>query len=197
MSDRNPYFFKSKLSAAKFRQILRYFALDLTASDAAELTGISVRSVNDIDLRLRRRLAEECAKVSPFSGPLAADESYFGPRRVRGKRGRGALGKTIVFGLLKRNGCVYTESVPNASKATLQAIIRGKAQLKASSTPMAGVVMMAWSIWALTNISGCITGIMNLSPGTNRSTASSHSGAMPNDACRNSMAFLNTPSNGI
>ena len=130
MNDRNPYFYKSKLSGSKFRQILRYFALDLTATDTAELTGISVRSINDIYLRLRRHLAEECAKVSPFTGQLEADESYFGPRRVRGKRGRGASGKTIVFGLLKRNGCVYTEIVPNAAKATLQAIIRGKAAVE-------------------------------------------------------------------
>lgn len=50
----------------------------------------------------------------------------FGTKRIRGKRGRGAGGKTIVFGLLKRGDCVYTEIVPDASKATLQAIIRGK-----------------------------------------------------------------------
>ena len=47
---------------------------------------------------------------------------------MRGKRGRGASGKTIVFGLLKRGNCVYTEIVPDATKRTLQAIIRGKAQ---------------------------------------------------------------------
>jgi transposase-like protein len=35
-------------------------------------------------------------------------------------------GKTIVFGLLKRGDSAYTEIVPNACKATLQAIIRGK-----------------------------------------------------------------------
>ena len=40
--------------------------------------------------------------------------------------GRGADGKTIVFGLFKRGDCVYTEIVPNVYKATLQAIIRGK-----------------------------------------------------------------------
>ena len=34
------------------------------------------------------------------------DESYFGARRIRGKRGRGAKGKTIVFGLKKRKGKV-------------------------------------------------------------------------------------------
>jgi transposase len=45
---------------------------------------------------------------------------------VRGKRGRGAFGKTIVFGIFKRNGSVFTEIVPNCSKATLQAVIRGR-----------------------------------------------------------------------
>ncbi len=38
-----------------------------------------------------------------------ADESYFGGRR-KGKRGRGAAGKVPVFGLLKRNGKVYTDT---------------------------------------------------------------------------------------
>ena len=95
------------------------------------MTGLSVRSVNQLFLRLRERLAEECRRSSPFHGELEADESYFGPRRVRGRRGRGAGGKTIVFGLLKRGDQVYTEIVPNASKATLQAIIRGKADLQA------------------------------------------------------------------
>lgn len=70
-----------------------------------------------------------CAQRSPFSGELEADEPYFGPKRVRGKRGRGAGDKTIVFGLLKRGDDVYTEIVTNASKAILQAIIRGKADI--------------------------------------------------------------------
>jgi hypothetical protein len=38
---------------------------------------------------------------APLVGQIEVDESYFGARRVRGKRGCGALGKTIVFGLLK------------------------------------------------------------------------------------------------
>ncbi len=126
MIGKNRYYRRAKISEAKFRQLLRLFALDLTASDAARLCGLSVRSTNDIYQRIRLRLAQHCAARSPFAGELEADESYFGPRRVRGKRGRGAGSKTIVFGLLKRDDCVYTEIVPNASKATLQAIIRGK-----------------------------------------------------------------------
>ena len=52
------------------------------------------------------------------------------PHRVRGKRGRGAYGKTIVFGLLKRGGKVYTEIVPNCKSKTLQDIIRGKVSVE-------------------------------------------------------------------
>jgi transposase len=130
MIGKNRYYRRSKVSEAKFRQLLRYFCMDLTATDAACLCGLSVRSVNTIYLRLRARMASACEQASPlsaFKGALEADESYFGPRRVRGRRGRGAGGKTIVFGLLKRGKNVYTEIVPNASKATLQAIIRGQA----------------------------------------------------------------------
>ena len=61
---------------------------------------------------------------------MEVDESFFGARRLKGKRGRGAFGKTIVFGIFQRNGHVYTEIVPNCSKATLQAVIRGKVELK-------------------------------------------------------------------
>ena len=46
-----------------------------------------------------------------FDGEVEVDESYFGGQR-KGKRGRGAAGKVAVFGLLKRNGKVYTVAVP-------------------------------------------------------------------------------------
>lgn len=129
MSSKTKLYSGSKLPDRKFRQILRYFALDFTASDTARLSGISVRSVNPIYLKLRQRILEHCQAQSPFTGTVECDEAYFGPSRVRGKRGRGAGGKTIVFGLLKRDDCVYTEIVPDCSKATLQAIIRGHADL--------------------------------------------------------------------
>ncbi len=125
MVNKNRYYSCSKISEAKFRQLIRCFSLDLTATSTAELAGISVRSVNNIFLKIRRRIAESCELESPLQGSVEVDESYFGPHRVRGKRGRGAYGKTIVFGLLKRGDKVYTEIVPDCSKTTLQAIIRG------------------------------------------------------------------------
>ena len=123
----NRYYRRSRIAEAKFRLLARHFALDLCAADAAQLTGISHRSVIMIFGKIRRRIAEECERQSPFKdGEVEVDESYFGPRRVRGRRGRGAGRKTIVFGLLKRDGKVYTGIVPDCKKATLQAIIRGR-----------------------------------------------------------------------
>ena len=45
-----------------------------------------------------------------MNGEVEVDESYFGPKRARGKRGRGVGGKTIVFGLLKREGGVFASN---------------------------------------------------------------------------------------
>ena len=59
MNLKNKYQKFSKITEPKFRQLLRLFALDLTASDTAKLTGVSIRSVNSPYLKLRRRLADE------------------------------------------------------------------------------------------------------------------------------------------
>jgi transposase-like protein len=97
----------------------------LTASKTAEIVAVTRPSGSRIFVKLRQRTAQECERASPFGGTVEVDESYFGARRVRGKHGRGASGKTIVFGIFKRNGSVYTEIVPDCKARTLQAIIRG------------------------------------------------------------------------
>jgi len=126
---RNRYIPRSHLSEAKVRQILRLFALDLEATKVAALTRVSRRVVNRVFHELRVRMAQACEASTPFRGRVEVDESYFGRRRIRGKRGRGAGGKTVVFGIFKRNGRVYTQIVPDAKKATLRAIIRGRIAL--------------------------------------------------------------------
>jgi transposase len=132
MEQLNRYYRCSKISGRKFLPVLRHFALDLTASRTAQLTGLTRKSVNTIFLKIRERLAEGCERASPFSRcAVEVDESYFGARRVRGKRGRGASGKTIAFGIFKRNGCVYTGIVSDCKEATSQAIIRGRVAAQA------------------------------------------------------------------
>jgi len=128
MTINNKYLKRSKISEAKFREFIRYFSLDLDAHKITFLTGLNRNSVNRYLLLIRKRVAEFCEQSSPFQGEIEVDESYFGAHRVKGKRGRGAYGKTPVFGLLQRGGKVYTEIVPDCARKTLQAIIRGKVE---------------------------------------------------------------------
>jgi len=85
--------------------------MDLTATDTAELTDLSVRSVNDIYLNIRQRIAEHCEDQSPFRGQVEIDESYFGPKRIRGKRGRCAGGQTGIYSRLGRTLGRYKRAV--------------------------------------------------------------------------------------
>ena len=113
--------------------MLRAFAVDLTATQIAVLTGLNRNTVNAYLTKIQRRIAEQCEQASPFAGSIEVGESFFGARRMKGKRGPGAYGKTIVFDIFQRNGEVYTEIVPDCSKATLQAIIRGRVGLESVS----------------------------------------------------------------
>ena len=126
MSVKNKYAARSRISEAKIRQIVKLFAVDLGALQIAAIAGVNRNTVNRYLAAFRERIAHFCEAESPVKGEVEVDESYFGARRVRGLRGRGARGKTIVFGLFKRQGKVYTEIVPNCSKVTLQGIIRGR-----------------------------------------------------------------------
>ena len=125
MTVKNRYAKRAKISEAKFRQLIRYFVHDLDAQTIASLIQLNRNTVNRYLTLIRKRIAEFCEQQSPFIGEIEVDESYFGGKRIKGKRGRGAFKKTPVFGILKRGGKVYTEIVPDCAKTTLQGIIRG------------------------------------------------------------------------
>ena len=67
----------------------------------------------------------EAESEAMLGGEIEVDESYFGGKR-KGKRGRGAGGKILVFGLLNRGGRVYTKIISDASSETLIPIINPK-----------------------------------------------------------------------
>ena len=109
---------------------MKLFCLDLTATQIAAISHLNRNTVNRLIPLIRKRMAELSEEQARMAGVVEVDESYFGPHRVRGKRGRGASGKTIVFGLHKRGGCVFSQIVPDCSKTVLQGVIRGKVALE-------------------------------------------------------------------
>lgn len=134
MAQKNRYLFRGRISERTFRDLLRLFALDITADRAAVLTGLNHKTAAAIYTLLRLRMAELAERDCPFRGVVEVDESYFGPMRQRGQPGRGASRKVPVFGILERGGRVHCQIVKNCSKATLLAIIEGRVELSAEVT---------------------------------------------------------------
>ena len=113
------------ISENKFHQVLRLFCADLTSTQIAEVMQINRNTINRILQLLRTRILKLAESESYFeAGEIEVDESYFGSKRVRGKRGRGAGGKTKVFGMKKRGDKVYTQIVSNCSATELVPIIK-------------------------------------------------------------------------
>jgi transposase len=123
---KNKYLNRARISERKFREILMYFSGDETASKTAKYSKVTRKTVNKLYDKFRIRIAELSVADAKEHGEFEVDESYFGARRVRGKRGRGAAGKTPVFGLLKRDGKVYVNIVKNCKRKHLMPIIEGK-----------------------------------------------------------------------
>lgn len=117
----------NRLSRYQIKKIMKCFCEDLTATSAAKILAINRNTINAYYNAFRRKILEQLLQESHSEfGEFELDESYFGARRIRGKRGRGAAGKTPVFGLLKRNGQVFVTIVPNCSREELMPIIQGK-----------------------------------------------------------------------
>lgn len=123
---RNRYIRGAHISEREFRRILKCFSLDISAQTSAQMLSVSRQCIQRVYTLLRERVIElTVEEARPFAGEIEVDESYFGARRVRGKRGRGAGGKTPVLGLHKRGDRVFVSVVKNCSKRELMPILKG------------------------------------------------------------------------
>lgn len=116
-----------RIKEKKLRLLIRCFAFDITASQAANLVLVNRNTANRYFAWLRSLLLEEALmerEKEQISDGIEIDESYFGPKRVRGKRGRGAGKKIIVLGLLKRRGRIYAQIIDDASMDEILPIIK-------------------------------------------------------------------------
>ena len=124
---KNKYLKVAKISEAKFRVLVDCFSEDIAATQAARLSRVNRNTAQRIFTLLRARIVSLAIhENSPFAGEVEIDESYFGARRVRGQRGRGAAGKTPVIGLRKRDGKVFVEIVKDCSRKELMPVIKGQ-----------------------------------------------------------------------
>ena len=108
-------------------RLLEFFVLEVTARSAADILGIQPNTAMLFYKKIRQVISYhvELQAHEVFDGAVELDESYFGGAR-KGKRGRGATGKVVVFGILKRGGKVFTKVVSDTKAITLIPLITRK-----------------------------------------------------------------------
>lgn len=117
----NTPFEKSRTSLQTWFYAMYLFATTRHGVSANELQrqlGVTYKCAWRIGHEIRKHMANIDGEDS-LSGIVEVDETYIGGK-AKGKRGRGAGGKTVVFGMLERNGKVMTNVVPDAKTKTLQ-----------------------------------------------------------------------------
>jgi transposase len=99
--------------------IIKLFELEVSARKISQQVGISYpAALKAVTLIRRSILAGTPEGEELLRGEIEIDESYFGGKR-KGKRGRGALHKVPVFGILERNGVVKVDVVKDVTAASL------------------------------------------------------------------------------
>lgn len=124
-----------KIKGHRLKKIMKYFCSDLTATQTSNLLEINRKTINRYYKIFRENIYRyQKQEMKKFIGDIEVDESYFGPKRIKGKatrRGRGTH-RQPVFGIYERNGRVYTEIIPDCKMRTLRAIIKGKIDLEST-----------------------------------------------------------------
>ncbi len=89
----------------------------ISAKQLERELGVTYKTAWRIFTHVRSLMDEKPRKLS---GQVEVDETYVGGKR-HGKRGRGAAGKTIAMGMVKRQGRIVVKVVPDVKGKTLMA----------------------------------------------------------------------------
>ena len=124
---------RSRTSLHKWLYAMYLFSVSKHGVPAKELQrqlGVTYKCAWRMGHEIRKYMAEVDGEA-PLGGTVEADETYMGGK-VKGK-GRGYKGnKTVIFGMMERDGDIMLKVVPNVRKKTLQPII--KENVEAGST---------------------------------------------------------------
>lgn len=108
---KNKYVVHSRITEAKFRQIIKYFSLDLQANQIAELTGLSRNSINSYIKAIRRVIANQ------------TDPSYHYEKLHSNQ---------LLFGITKHNIMIHIHHIPNQLHKPIRDHIKEKSTLDIS-----------------------------------------------------------------
>jgi transposase-like protein len=121
----NTIFHKSDTPLRSWFHAIFLMASTKTGISAKQLQrelGVTYKTAWRMFKEIRKLMSEN---VDPLTGHVEVDETYIGGKST-GKRGRGASGKTVVLGMVERNGNAVTKVIPDVKAKTLLPMIEAK-----------------------------------------------------------------------
>lgn len=134
---KNKFLKGAHLSERKFKEILKLFSEDLTATQIANISGVSRVTINSYLKKIRLQIVKYCESLQPESPPNAAtwlqrshSHTDAHDTAVAVKADVDRIIKPVIFGIYKQENKVFTEILPDVSRSMIQAIARGRSVLE-------------------------------------------------------------------
>lgn len=129
---KNKYLKGAHLSERKFKEILKLFAEDLTATQIANISGVSRVTVNSYLKKIRQQIARYCESLLPADSKaraatpernnqhLSSDDPVASLKTEEVSR---AI-KPVVFGIYRSSELLHTEILPDVNRSMIHAVVR-------------------------------------------------------------------------
>lgn len=125
---KNKYLKGAHLSERKFKEILRLFAEDLTATQIANISGVSRVTVNSYLKKIRQQIARHCEALQPLENAhrSQAIRNVHHPTEDTAplKTDAGRNIRPVVFGIYRSCDRLHTEILPDVSRSMIHSVIR-------------------------------------------------------------------------
>ncbi|OQP63519.1 hypothetical protein A3860_24575 [Niastella vici] len=123
---KNRYLKGAHLSERKVRELIKLFSEDLTATQIANITGISRITVNAYFKLIRTHIAKFCEERNPFhftNGTVTYHASENGT-----VASNGTVSKKSFYGIFKNDETIHTDKIANIDAEWMYDWLKGKTE---------------------------------------------------------------------
>jgi len=124
---KNRYLKGAHLSERKVRELIKLFSEDLTATQIANITGISRITVNAYFKLIRTHIAKFCEERNPFhftNGTV----TYHASENGGAVSSNGAASKKSFYGIFKNDDTIHTDKIANIDAEWMYDWLKGKTE---------------------------------------------------------------------
>jgi transposase len=123
---KNRYLKGAHLSERKVRELIKLFSEDLTATQIANITGISRITVNAYFKLIRTHIAKFCEERNPFHHINGTTSFHASENGIAATNG--AVSKKSFYGIFKNDDAILTDKIANIDSEWMYDWLKGKTE---------------------------------------------------------------------